>query len=171
LDQLRSALRSLSRLLFAASLAGVGCSAAPSPLANTFESKEAVASAVLRAFQTGDVAALRSLALNENEFRNLVWPELPASRKERNLPFDYVWNDLAGKSEAHLRQRANDLRDHGYSFVSIAFKGNTDEYDNFRVFRDSELVLRGQQGEERKRIFGSVIEQNGRFKVFSYVVD
>ncbi len=48
--------------------------------------------------------ALRDLALNEIEFREQVWPELPAARPERNLPFSYVWGDLRQKSDANLER-------------------------------------------------------------------
>ena len=75
----------------------VACSRAP-PLANTHSSASSLASAVLDALARRDRAALKALALNETEFRDHVWPELPAARPERNLPFSYVWGELRQKS-------------------------------------------------------------------------
>jgi hypothetical protein len=45
--------------------------------------REVLAALVLR-----DAGRLRALPLSEGEVRKHVWPELPASRPERNVPFD-----------------------------------------------------------------------------------
>jgi hypothetical protein len=40
------------------------------------------------------------------------------------------------------------------------------------VHRESVVLARFPDGSERRvRVFGSVLEQDGRYKVFSYVVD
>ena len=68
----------------------------------------------------GELAGLKRLALTEAEFRDLVWPKLPASRPERNRPMDYVWGDLAGKSDANLRARLGGWQDRGFVLVPLA---------------------------------------------------
>ncbi len=141
-------------------------------LGQTLESSEAVARAVVDRFRAGDLAGLRLLAVTETEFHKLVWPQLPASRPERNVPWDYAWQDLSAKSDANLRGRLSGWQDRGFTVVSVAFTGETTEYGTFRVHRDSVLTLRDRDGSvSNGRLFGSIIEQGGRFKVFSYVVD
>jgi hypothetical protein len=141
-------------------------------LVHGLDSPEAVARAVITALAAHDVEALRKLALTEDEFRGVVWPRLPASRPERNVPWDYAWNDLHAKSSAQLQARVRGWKDRGFDVVRVAFEGETSEYDTFRVRRKSVLTLRDRDGQEtRGRLFGSVIEQDGRYKVFSYVVD
>jgi hypothetical protein len=160
-------------MLVAISIAanGLACGRAPR-LSHTLESPEAVASAVLTGLQRRDVEGLRVLALAEDEFRGLVWPRLPASRPERNIPWDYVWKDLSSKSRLQLAARLNEFRDRGYGVVSVRFTGETTDYETFRVFRASAVTLRDRDGRETtQRLFGSMVEQNGRYKVFSYVVD
>lgn len=149
------------------------CRTSTSPsLANTLESPEAVARAVVRGLADRDLGALRSLAVTEAEFRDLIWPKLPASRPERNLPLDYVWKDLAAKSDANLRARLAGWQDRGFAVVFLEFKGGTEDYGTFSVHRETVLLLRDREGkEETGRLFGSIIEHKGRFKVFSYVVD
>lgn len=138
----------------------------------TFESPGAVASAVVQGLRSADLPRLRQLALTENEFHMLVWPKLPASRPERNVPWDYAWNDLATKSDANLRARLSGWQDRGYTVVDVAFSGGVTDYGTFRVHRDSVLTLRDGEGNvSNGRLLGSMIEQAGRFKVFSYVVD
>ncbi|HKY22179.1 MAG TPA: hypothetical protein VJM31_13275 [Vicinamibacterales bacterium] len=143
----------------------------PSPVAHSHDSPEALARAVLTAIEKQDLHALNELALNEQEFREHAWPELPAARPERNLPFSYVWGDLHQKSNVMLRAT---LAKHGgkkYDLRSIRFSGETTEYPSYRVHRESELTVRNDEGkEEQVRLFGSVIEKDNRFKVFSYVV-
>ena len=142
------------------------------PIPNSEASVEALAQAVLDAVAARDEAALRRLALDEQEFREHVWPELPSSRPERNLPFSYVWGDLRTKSDASL---AAMLIEHGgkrYQLERIRFNDGITQYESSVVHRDSTLEVRGPAGERDSiQLFGSVIQKAGGFKVFSYVVD
>jgi hypothetical protein len=141
-------------------------------LAHTHESPQAVARAVVQGLGAGDLEALRALAVTESEFRELVWPKLPASRPERNVPWDYAWKDLHGKSDAHLRALLGRWQDRGFEIVSVSFQGATTDYGTFRIHRETVVSLRDREGEEQSgRLFGSMIEMNDRYKVFSYVVD
>jgi len=142
------------------------------PLANSHESADALARAVVTAIETRDADALRALALNKEEFTEHVWPELPAARPERNLSVNFVWGDLHQKSNASLRET---LTTHGgskFEFVGIAFLGDTTTYGSYRVHREGELTVKDSNGVVRQvRLFGSMMEKNGRCKVFSYVID
>jgi len=147
------------------------CAPAIPPLADTRESPAGVAQAVIDAMTAGDARALSSLALSESEFRHHVWPELPAARPERNLPFSYVWGDLRQKSGASLGASLARHRGQRYTLVDVRF-GEATPYDTYTVHRDSTFVVRAQDGQQQDlRLCGSMIEQHGRWKVFSYVVD
>ena len=162
--------RILSVLTFLGLLAGAGC-ASPPPLANTSDTPEAVARAVLEAIGTSDRARLDALALSEEEFENHVWPDLPAARPERNLPLAYVWDDLRQKSGQSLTRT---LRVHAgarYELRAVTF-GDVTPYAHFRVHREATFTVRDAAGSETDiRVCGSMIEQDGAWKVFSYVVD
>ncbi|RPI56918.1 MAG: hypothetical protein EHM55_03655 [Acidobacteria bacterium] len=146
------------------------CSAFSPALPNSLDSPEALARAVLQAVERQDVDALSRLALNEQEFREQVWPDLPASRPERNLPFSYVWGDLRQKSETQLKQMLAEYGGKKFELVSIRFRGDATTYASYRVHRESELMVKDPEGRERQvRLFGSVLEKNRRYKVFSYV--
>jgi hypothetical protein len=142
------------------------------PLLNAHDSPVSLARAVLDAVGRRDATTLRSLALSEEEFREHVWPELPAARPERNLPFGYVWGDLQQKSENALRAM---LATHGgrrYELVDVAFAGETTRYQTFSVHRETTLRTHDEQGAERAlRLYGSTLQKDGTFKIFSYVVD
>ena len=145
--------------------------ARPAPLAGTASSPEELAVKVMEAMRARDIERLRSLALTRDEFRAHVWPYLPVSRPEVNMPFDFTWNLLQQQSEGFLRQsvatfeNVPDLR-------RVEFDGKTSTYGDVTVHRESEFVIAGgSTGERRIRLLGSMVEQGGRWKVMSYVVN
>jgi hypothetical protein len=161
----------------AALIAAAACAApsepsSPAPLAHTFESQEALARAVLTALAARDVERLRALPLTEAEFREHVWPELPTSRPERNVPFEYAWGQLKQNSDAFLSTTLSRYGGRRLTFVDARFTGETTAYASFSVMRDSEIIAADEQGRELiLRLYGSALVQDGRYKMFSYVVD
>ena len=161
----------ISVLCLVAILGSAACASQP-PLANATPSSEALARAVLDAVARSDRTALEALALTEQEFRDRVWPDLPAARPERNLPFSYVWGDLRQKSQVGL---ARTLATHGgrrYELVRVRFAGPTTRYSHSEVHRETVLTVRDAEGANQDvRLFGSSVEGDGAWKVFSYVLD
>jgi hypothetical protein len=156
----------LAFLAFAAITCG------PAPLSNTQPSADALAREVLTALARQDASRLGALALNEEEFRRHVWPALPAARPERNLPFSYVWGDLRQKGEMRLRATLSAHNGRRYLLRGVTFSGGTTEYSGFRVHRAALLKVRDSAGADHElRPFGSAIEKNGAWKVFSFHVD
>lgn len=154
--------------------AGIGCARRedPLPLSGGAATPQELAAQVLAAFAAGDRARLVEMGLSEDEFRRNVWPHLPAARPERNLPFDYVWGDLRQKSLNSLDQALARVRGETLALQAISFRGDTSQYGTATIRRESVLVVRGSDGTVREvRLFGSLIEQGGRCKVFSYVTD
>jgi hypothetical protein len=151
-------------------LGAAACNSTP-PLTKARQSPEALATAVLDALARSDRVTLETLALNEQEFRDHVWPHLPVARPERNMPFSYIWGDLRQKSRNGLSLT---LRQHGgarYELRQVTFQGKTN-YGPYTVHRDAMLHVRDAEGQERElHVCGSMIEEGGRWKVFSYVVD
>lgn len=153
-------------------LGTAACGPSVPPLDHTQPSQVALARAVLDALERRDGPALRSLALTEQEFRDHVWPELPVSRPERNLPLPYVWQDLRQKSEAGLARTLEVRGGQRYELIDIQFTGGTSRYPSFLVHRDSVATVVDSSGARAQvHLFGSALEQGGRLKVFSYVVD
>lgn len=165
-------------VIAAVALAAAACSAPAEPtrevgpLANTFDTHDALAGAVLERLARRDVEGLRALALSEDEFRDHVWPELPASRPERNVPFDYAWGQMKQRSDGHLANTFGRYAGRPLKLVRTGFAGDTTEYRSFAVSRASEIVAADGAGRELVlRLYGSVLQKGGRYKLFSYVVD
>jgi hypothetical protein len=169
-------------LLLASVVALSGCNGSPKaseagnlgpPLSGLFDSPEALARAVLEAFAREDVEGLKALPLSKEEFRVHVWPKLPASRPERNVPFDYGWTDLHQKSVGSIASNFKRYRGRSFELVAITFQGDETDYESFVVRRKSMLQVKDRDtGEELSlALFGSVMEWNGKYKLFSYVTD
>lgn len=165
----------LGLLVLAGSIAAFAAGAASrtaGPLANTYASPEALAQAVIDAIHAGDRNRLQALALTEEEFRMHVWPHLPASRPERNVPFAFAWGMLRQNSAAHLHQTLDAFRHASLQLRRVETTGATSAYGGVAVHRDATIIVAGADGEERiVRLFGSMVKRNGRWKVFSYVVN
>jgi hypothetical protein len=144
----------------------------PAPLANPHESADRLARALLSAVQRGDRVGLQDLALNEHEFKAHIWPSLPASRPERNLPFSYVWGDLHQKSETSLTAMLATYGGRQFELVELSFAEPPQDYAAFRIHREPVFVVRESgRPPERLRLCGSLLEKGGAWKVFSYVAD
>ena len=142
------------------------------PLANTQPSADALGRAVLAALAEQDDARLQALALTEDEFRRDVWPSLPVARPERNLPFSYVWGDLRQKSGSRRRVMLAAHRGRVYQLRHVSFSGGITEYSGFRVHRDAVLEVQDSAGAQHQlRLFGSALEKDGAWKIFSFNVD
>jgi hypothetical protein len=143
----------------------------PVPLGLSAASSQALGEMVLAAVRAGDLATLDAMALTEDEFRQYVWPDLPVSRPEADFPFTFVWGRLHEQSDRYLRHTVAELAGHDVELIRVEFAGASTEYEGARVHRDTVLIVRDATKTERPlRLFGSTFEQNGRYKVFSYVV-
>jgi hypothetical protein len=157
-------------LAIALAAAATACGSVP-PLASEYRSSESLATAVLSAFAEGDRTRLERLAVDEREFRDHVWPDLPAARPERNLPFSYVWGDLRQKSGNQLTSTLAAQRGKRYQLRRVRFDSAT-TYAHYVVHRDSVFDVVDVAGVESSlRVCGAFLEKDGVWKVFSYVVD
>ncbi len=157
---------------FVLTLALSGCDTAPPPLTNPEPSSEALAGAVLDALAAGDADRLATLALNGQEFRDVVWPELPASRPERGVPVSYAWGDLRQKSSNALRRLVARWGGHRFTLLAVAYDGETTDYGAFLVHRETRLRVLDEAGREMEmHFYGSTLVRGDEHKVFSFVVD
>ena len=145
---------------------------AAAPLGQTFESPEQLATAVAEALKQKDAVRLQALAITEAEFKALVWPHLPASRSEGAVPFGFVWTQLNRRSNAHLSSILTEYGGQQLEVAGVRFLGETTAYGAFDVHRKAVVVLKIPDGTERSvRLFGSILTQRSRHKLFSYVID
>ena len=159
-------------LLLVPPVGGAQPTTAKSPYSHTFDSPEALAEQVLRYLELERLDELKALPLSEQEFAELVWPEMPAARPERGVPLDYAWGSLHQKSRNALAWTFHHHKGRRYELLRVVFDGETTEYQTFTVHREGRCLVRDEAGRETKlALFGSVLVHEGRYKLFSFVND
>lgn len=154
-------------LIFA--VAGCEKSVSTPRLAHAAVSKEALAEDVLRSIRDGDLQRMKDLSLSKDEFQRFVWPELPVSNPKTNVPLDYVWNDVHYRSTSRMQASFNKLKGKDLKLVRVVHNGELVEYKSHRAYSDMEVIVREPNGQETPYpLFGTLIEMNGRWKVYSY---
>lgn len=145
----------------------------PAPtFTHLFPSERAAAAAVLEALAAQDQDRLLTLSVTEAEFRTAVWPHLPASAPDVGMPVSYIWEDTSRRSRGELRQILREEGGRSLQLEDVTFGGPPRDYGPFRVYPDTRVTVRDRDGEVRTlRLFGSMLETNGAWKVFSYIVD
>ncbi len=145
--------------------------AEPGRLADALPNADALAAQFLDLLARNDEAAMRRLRVTKEEFCQYVWPELPSS-KIPNLTCDFAWDQATLNSDAGFY---GDLKRHKgkrYELISLRFAERTEYYKNFNIHKDARLKIRDENGVEREiKLFGSILEMAGRFKLFSFTID
>ena len=162
------------RLLLIVLVAGVaGCSAAPASIVFTpgYESKDAAVTAFLQALAARDAGTLSQQVVNQSEFLKHIWPALPASRPDVGMPADRAWADQAQRNAGYLAQLLSEHGGRRYELVAASFESASTAYGAFTIHPKTTLDIRDEAGVREVRLFGSMIESGGRWKIYSFVVD
>jgi hypothetical protein len=159
-------------LLVTASAIGCASASAREPYTHTFDSKEAAAQAFVDALAARDAARLASLAVSEVEFRKNIWPLLPAGQPEVGMPFEYLWAETSAKSRGYL---AETLSRHGgqrFIVTDVRFSGPARDYLSFRIHPGTRLEVVDEHGQASSlQVFGSMLEADRPWKIFSFILD
>jgi hypothetical protein len=160
-------------LVFLVLLTGAGMlqslGAQDRPLAAAASSPDELVRRFLDGVASNDLDAVLELAITREEFDRYVWPELPASEPERNLPADFVWGMTNGRGQVKIRSSMAAIGGRQLGLEDFRFTGGVEEYETYRLHRNTLLHLRDEEGKLQViRLFGSVLELDGQFKIFSF---
>jgi hypothetical protein len=145
--------------------------AAPRVLANASTSAEDLARRFLDALGRDDLEAIKALRLEKSEFCSYVWPELPAS-KLPNVTCDFAWSQATLNSMAGMNSMLKKHKRHRYELVSLRFAAPEERHESFVVLKDPLVTVRDETGETNELcLFGSMLQMDGQYKLFSFVVD
>jgi hypothetical protein len=79
---------------------------------------------------------------------------------------------LKQRSDGYLDTTVSRYAGQQLTFIKTQYTGETTQYKSFSVRRESEIVAADNTGRELVlRLFGSAMVKDGRYKIFSYVVD
>lgn len=86
------------------------------------------------------------------------------------MDWEYFWRDHAQRSNAHLKTLLRAHAGRGYELEAVAFEGQT-AYGPVTVHREAAIDVRSAGRPVRLRLTGSMVEWEGRWKLYSYVAD
>jgi hypothetical protein len=145
--------------------------ASPRRLVNARPSAEELARSLLTALALRDGDKVKALRLTREEFCRYIFPELPSS-KLPNVTCDFVWDQATIKSLGGFVKMWPRHEGRRYELISLRFKDGTDTYRTYKVHKETHLLVRDEKGWEHElRLFGSMLEMDGQFKLFSFVID
>ena len=137
----------------------------------TFHSALEVGEFVVSHLVRGDDRALWRMAVDSSEFSEVVWPAMPASRPELNFDLEFVWSSHDVRNRRAFEKLVAKYGGRYMELVEVA-PTEVQDYGAFRIHRRPMVTVRDASGDEhRLRLFGSLIEQDGRYKLYSFRTD
>jgi hypothetical protein len=139
------------------------------PLENARTSEWELCEAVLRALKAGDGKALQALRITETEYKQHLFPEFPATRAGTDTNADFHWDYLSIRSVRGVQNAINEFGGEDLELLDIIVEG-VDKYPTYNLLRRVDLkVRRKPTGEERTiRVFGSIVELDGQYKILGF---
>jgi hypothetical protein len=143
----------------------------PRPVINSRSSPEALAGRFLELLAAEDREGVRSLRVTRDEFCKYVWPELASSRVP-NVTCEFAWDQATLNSNAGFNEIWPSHKGKRYEIVSLEFLKGVDAYPTYKVHKKPLLLVKDENGARKEvRFFGSMLELDGQYKLFSFVND
>jgi hypothetical protein len=146
--------------------------AEPRALEGGAESRDALVRGFVEALARGDTAALLRMHVTRAEFAYLYYPESQLSRPDQYLDPKMVWLLTRLESEKGLNRLMQRLGGRDLELVGTHCKGVPAEQGPNRLWEACRPELRNlPPGFRAQRLFGTIVEREGRFKFLSYKTD
>lgn len=139
----------------------------PSRLSGGHPSRETLVRAFVRAVEKSDTAALRKMVLRRDEFAWIYYPASHLARPPYELPPDLLWFQMQGQSEKGARLLLAERSGQSLGYLDHTCRPR--EEGQHRLHGYCELRRVTAEGDTlRERLFGLIIEREGRYKFVSY---
>lgn len=131
--------------------------------------KEELVRMFVRALETSDTATLVRLTVSRAEFAWLVYPDSPFSAPPYQQAPDLVWMRHTAASGVGLKRLLERLGGSGLGFQSWRCADAPITEGANHIWRDCAVRFQRAVGGQRTvRLFSSIVERHGRFKILSY---
>lgn len=142
---------------------------APDTLRHAAASREALVRRWLKAVAASDTAALNQLVLDRAEFAFLYYPASAMSQPPYEAPPQLLWGQILASSNEGLPKVLARFAGQSVALEQLACPDSgTAEGDN-RLYANCTVTVRtGSAAPVTGRLFGSIIERQGRFKFLGY---
>ncbi len=148
---------------------------APVGLTGGASTSTALAQAIVSALASADTAALVGLLVTRAEYGWLVFPHHVYARPPYELDPGLAWLRLTSASSSGLTRLLREYGDHPMAMTSLSCAEDTTAVVRggpVRIWGPCQVAWRGADGVEHSgRLFGSMLERDGRLKLLSYKSD
>lgn len=132
-------------------------------------SREALVRNFMKALAEGDSTALRAMALSAREFADLVYPESPYTHPPYRQSPALVWNQIQNPSKSGLMRLVRRLGKLPLRYVDHSCDADPDRQGHNLIWTNCVVRVRNPSAAaESHRLFGSIIQRDGQFKIVSY---
>lgn len=136
-------------------------------------SRDALVARFVRALESRDTASLRAMAITRGEFAWLYYPSTIYARPPYETGPETIWQLMSARSAGGLsrvvaRVGGAPIRLLGYACAAAPKIEGPNRYHEQCYLRYQRA---GTDSVERRRLFGSIMERNGRFKFVGYAND
>jgi len=146
---------------------------APTRLTGGATSRDELARRFLVAVSTRDTMALAALAVSRAEFAWLVFPDHRYARPPYELDPEIFWMQLTASSAKGLHRTLERYGGARLELVSLACERDARQFTPGPLNAWSSCALRYRAGDstETRKLFGSIVERDGRVKLLSFAND
>jgi len=131
-------------------------------------SREALVARLAAAVAANDDQALRQTVVSAREFIDFVYPESPYTKPPYRQAPGLVWTLINEPSESGRRRLLARLGGRPLTVSRVTCPGKADVQGRNRLWKDCTAHYRSDEEAEREgRLFGSILERDGRFKFMS----
>jgi hypothetical protein len=116
-----------------------------------------------------DTVALRRLSLDRSEFAWFYYPGSQLSRPPYESPPQLLWGQLQSNSESGIRQVLGRFGGSPFELIAVTCPPPSDTTTTSRVYSNCRVRVRiSDRSTIEDRLFGSIVEHDGRFKFLGY---
>jgi hypothetical protein len=132
-------------------------------------SRAALVRRFMKSLAANDSADLRAMVLNAREFVDLVYPESPYTHPPYRQSPALVWNQIQNPSASAYSRLVRRLGKQPLRYRDHGCDANPDRQGRNLIWTNCFVRLAGPNGDTTThRLFGSIIQRDGEFKIVSY---
>lgn len=138
-------------------------------LENALPSRDLLVKRFIGALAASDTSALQKMVLDAREFAWLVYPESPYTRPPYTQSPALVWNQIQNPAASGFTRLVRRLGGKTLHYDGYECSDKPDRQGRNIIWtRCTVMVAEPNETARARRLFGSVIERDGRFKFVSY---
>jgi hypothetical protein len=141
----------------------------PEGLTGGTDTRDALVAGVIRALQASDTLAFEKLAVDRGEWAWLYYPTDVLSRPPYELPPGLAWFQLQETNRKGVLRALRELGGHRIDYRGYECDPEPKVEGENRIWAGCRVTLSRDGGDPLTlRLFGAILERDGRFAVLSY---